>query len=94
MDKLARLTQQVRTWNMMGYSLLPELELVIIASRPDLPHAMAIITQFEGAEVSLASDPSGEEQAYRLFVLREKVHGRAHLLMGLGDNEIKDSEFR
>ena len=33
MQKLAKLTQEVRKWNMMGYSLLPELELIIITNQ-------------------------------------------------------------
>ena len=94
MQKLSKLTQQVRKWNMMGQSLLPELELIIIANKINQPHAEAIIQDFEGIEMNVSPDKTEDVSHYRLFLLKSNVYGRVHLLLGLEEAVIKDHEFR
>lgn len=46
MIKLSDLTLKIKKWNMLGHSLLPPLELVIIASKSEEEKAEHIVQLF------------------------------------------------
>lgn len=88
MDKLVELTSKIRKWNMMGHSLLPELQIVMITGKSYEEKSNHIINLFKGSELKVNNEENNK--IYQIFIMGEPLHGRIHLILGLSDTQIKD----